>query len=185
MTTEHEYVARGPRVAIRPTRPADEQAWIRAVRASTGLHHPWMYLPDTPGDYAEFMGRLTEPDTESYLICDPGTHDIVGFVNVNSIVRRAFRSAALGYAAFVPHAGRGYLTAGVGLVTRYALSPQGLALHRLEINVQPGNEASINIAKRNGYRLEGFSPDYLFIGGAWRDHERWAITAEMVTEQGK
>ncbi|NGN65394.1 GNAT family N-acetyltransferase [Streptomyces sp. A7024] len=187
MTTEHEheYVARGPRVAIRPITPADEQEWIRLVHASTELHHPWMYLPNTPVDYADFMDRIKSKETESYLICDAAGGEIVGFVNLNSIILRAFRSATLGYAAFVPYAGRGYMTEGIGLVTRYALSPQGLDLHRLEINVQPGNEASINIAKRNGYRLEGFSPDYLFIGGAWRDHERWAITTEMLAEQAK
>ena len=91
------------------------------------------------------------------------------------VVLGALRGGYLGYAAFRPYAGTGHASAGVRLVIEYAFGPLGL--HRLEANIQPGNEPSKRLARRLGFRLEGFSPDYLFIDGAWRDHERWAITA--------
>jgi ribosomal-protein-alanine N-acetyltransferase len=62
------------------------------------------------------------------------------------------------------------------LVLRDAFT--NLGLHRLEANIQPGNDASVALARRCGFELEGFSPRYLKVGGRWRDHERWAIRAE-------
>ena len=65
---------------------------------------------------------------------------------------------------------------GVCLAIVYAFND--LNLHRLEANIQPENQASINLVQRLGFEKEGFSPQYLKINGEWRDHERWALTAE-------
>ena len=102
--------------------------------------------------------------------------DLAGVINISEIVRGTFCSGYLGYYAFVPHNGCGYMKRGLNAVLTDVFSRH--RLHRLEANIQPENASSRGLAESLGFRLEGFSPRYLKIGGRWRDHERWAITAE-------
>ncbi|MET7766725.1 GNAT family protein [Streptomyces sp. NPDC005355] len=171
------YVAEGARVAIRRTRREDGEEFTRRARENVDFHHPWMTLPTTEQAYEGFISKLERADHEGFLICVRETGALAGFININTIVRGAFQCGSIGYGAFPPAAGHGYMSEGLGLVLRYAFGP--LALHRIEVNIQPGNEASLGLVKRHGFRLEGFSPDFLYIEGAWRDHERWAITSDM------
>jgi len=90
------------------------------------------------------------------------------------------RSGYLGYYAFVPHNGQGYMTAGIQAAVSKAF--RALRLHRLEANIKPDNRASRRLVQRLGFRLKGFSPRYLKMAGGWRDHERWAVTAEEWTK---
>ncbi|MFE2495789.1 GNAT family N-acetyltransferase [Streptomyces scopuliridis] len=172
-------LAEGSRTFVRAYRSEDADEFTSRVRESQELHRPWLFPPADAEAYAGYAGRFTEdPSREGYLVCDGDDGGIAGFVNINNIVHGAFRCGALGYGAFAHAAGRGLMTEGLGLVVRHAFGPLGL--HRLEANVQPTNTASLALVRRVGFRLEGYSPDFLHIDGAWRDHERWAITAEMV-----
>jgi len=98
-------------------------------------------------------------------------------VNISQIIHGALQSGFVGYGGVAGQTGQGYMTEAVGLAVRRAFTD--LRLHRLEANIQPGNEASIALAVRCGFEYEGFSPRYLKVGGQWRDHERWAIRAEQ------
>lgn len=176
------YLAEGPRVGIRHFTYEDGAEFTARARESKDLHHPWLFPPDTAGAYTAYAGRLIEDPTKAgFLVCEKdGAHGkgaIAGYININNIVEGGFQNGALGYGAFAHAAGRGLMREGLDLVVGYAFGP--MRLHRLEINAQPQNAASIALARACGFRLEGFSPKMIFIDGDWRDHERWAITSEM------
>ncbi|MGW2858447.1 GNAT family N-acetyltransferase [Streptomyces sp. NPDC001205] len=182
MRTEATFLAEGPRVGIRNFTHQDAEEFTALAAASRTLHAPWLFPPADPEAYATYADRLiTDPTRHGFLVCERADGRIAGFININNVVEGAFQSGAIGYGAFAPAAGRGLMSEGLGLVLRYAFSTLGL--HRLEANIQPANEGSIGLVRRAGFRLEGYSPDFLLIDGAWRDHERWAITKEM-TERG-
>jgi [ribosomal protein S5]-alanine N-acetyltransferase len=164
------------RVLVRTPTPADQQAFTAAMRASRRLHRPWISMPETPERYAAYVARADDPRAAMFLGCRIQDGAIIGFLNISEIVRGPFKSAFLGYGAVAEFAGQGYMTEALQLVLREAFTKLGL--HRLEANIQPGNAASIALAKRCGFELEGFSPRYLKVGGRWCDHERWAIRVE-------
>jgi ribosomal-protein-alanine N-acetyltransferase len=134
-------------------------------------------MPTTPEDFRAYLARFSQPAAAAFLVCMRDGGAMAGLVTIDSIIRGRFQSASLSYAAFAPAAGQGYMSEGLGLVVRYAFTE--LRLHRLEANIQPANQASLRLVGRQGFRKEGYSPAMLFIDGAWRDHERWAITREM------
>jgi [ribosomal protein S5]-alanine N-acetyltransferase len=163
------------------SRPAGAQAsgleeFTRAVRASRPLHGRWLQPPGTPAMFAAFLKRAAREDQASYLIRHRGCGGLVGYVNVNNIVRGALQSGYLGYGAFASHAGRGPMTQGLRAVLDIAFGELGL--HRVEANIQPGNARSIGLVLRLGFEREGFSRRYLKVDGVWRDHERYALLAE-------
>jgi ribosomal-protein-alanine N-acetyltransferase len=179
--TATTVLAQGERTFVRSFRPEDAEEFTARARESRDLHRPWLFPPDQLDAYAAYAARLLgDKDREGFLVCSRFDGRIAGFININNIVHGALRGGALGYGAFAHASGRGLMSEGLRLVMQHAFGPLGL--HRLEAAIQPTNAGSIGLVRRAGFRLEGFSPDFLFIDGAWRDHERWAITAEMVAD---
>jgi [ribosomal protein S5]-alanine N-acetyltransferase len=166
----------GSRVELRDLVLADRDAFLEMVRESRDLHRPWTYPPERPDQFNDLVSRTHRDDFVciAAVLADGG--DLVGIFTISQIVRGYFQSAYLGYYANARHAGKGLMSEAMLLVLDHAFGP--VALHRLEANIQPGNAPSIALARGAGFRLEGYSPRYLLIGGRWRDHERYAITAD-------
>ncbi|HMD46071.1 MAG TPA: GNAT family protein [Acidimicrobiales bacterium] len=166
----------GPNVALVRPSAGDAEEFAAAVRASRTLHGRWVAAPADAEAYASYVARLGGPDHDGFLLRHGAAGTLAGVVNLNNIVYGSLRSAYLGYYAFAGGEGRGLLTEGVGLVVSHAFGRLGL--HRVEADIQPGNERSRRLAARLGFRNEGVARRLLYIGGDWRDHERWAVLRE-------
>ena len=166
----------GDRIFLRNPGARDRDEFLHRARASRKLHGRWAAPPSDPEAFAAYVRRARTTDVETLFVCRREDGAIVGVYSLSQIFYGPLCGAFLGYYAFEPFSGQGYMREGIRLVLRHAFGPLGL--HRLEANIQPGNERSLALVRGAGFRREGFSPRYLKIAGRWRDHERWAILAE-------
>ncbi|HSI53282.1 MAG: GNAT family N-acetyltransferase [Ramlibacter sp.] len=155
--------------------PGDQAEFVAAAVRSRRLHRPWVSAPADTAAFRAFLARTKGDANRPLVVRHARTGDMVGFIHISNIIRGTFHSAYLGYYAFAGFERQGLMHAGLRLAVKHAFTE--LKLHRLEANIQPGNLPSIALVRSCGFRLEGYSPRYLKIGGRWRDHERWAILA--------
>ena len=157
----------GSIIGLRRPSPADGPEFIALARASADFLRPWIDPPVTQERFDAYLRRLQSETAHPSLICELASNRIVGAINVSCIVRGGFQSAYLGYWIGAPFARHGYMSQAMRLMIGYAFGELGL--HRLEANIQPGNIASIALARSCGFEKEGYSPNYLRVLGEWRD----------------
>jgi ribosomal-protein-alanine N-acetyltransferase len=174
----------GTRVYLRAPCKDDRTSFLAAARASRKLHAEWVQAPTTPAKFRHYVERFTATaarDLEhathvGFVVVRKDDEALVGVFNFSEIVRGALQSAYLGYYAFAPLAGEGYMSEGLALALRAAFGV--LRLHRVEVNIQPANRRSLAFVRGAGFAKEGYSRRYVKIAGRWRDHVRFAMLAE-------
>lgn len=143
---------------LAPTSPVRSEAWFtdegqeRAVRAALAAAEAGTMYPN--------------------VLVEAG--DVVGILNLNSIIRGALQSASVGYWVAQDRNGRGIATRAVAAAKR--LAAEELGLHRLEASTLPDNAASQRVLASNGFVRYGLAPDYLQIAGRWQAHVLFQVT---------
>ena len=164
------------RVGIRRPTDADADEFVAMAQVSATYHHPWVDPPKTRERFDTYLKSRQVPTDDGFLICERATGKIAGVINLNCIVPQDSSTRPIWATTHSSNLRKGYMTEGMKLVMHHAFTE--MKLHRLEANIQPENLASISLARKCGFRKEGFSPKYLQVFGEWRDHERWALVAE-------
>jgi ribosomal-protein-alanine N-acetyltransferase len=171
------------RLLLRTPVESDRGAYLAARAANQAFLQPWEPLRPAESPDESFTRLLANVDSDTtqrtFVFTADGT--LIGGVSISNISRGPFQSASVGYWLIESAQRQGYMREAVLAMLAHAFgaaSTGGLGLHRVECNVMPRNAPSIALARRLGFREEGFSPRYLQINGVWEGHLRFAMTAE-------
>jgi ribosomal-protein-alanine N-acetyltransferase len=178
---------RTPRLLLRPLVEGDRAQFVEVHALSRREFDTWG--PKRPaGQTDDQLFDLLLARTENGLANGSDcrlagfTHDglLVGFFNLNNVIRGVFQNAFAGWSVRTDQTGRGYGAEGVAglLDVAFLPPPLGLGLHRVQANVIPANAASLRVAAKCGFRREGLALRYLEINGTWQDHVMLAKTVE-------
>ena len=145
------------------------------------FHRPAM--PTPPPEYTETgywrrrlktrLAQFKRGELFGFLMLAPTSLEILGDFTFSQVFDMPQRSAVLGYKLDQTAEGKGLMFEALTLGLEWAWSRA--ELHRVEANVRPENLRSLQLLLRLGFKIEGFSPSYLHLDGAWRDHLRLAI----------
>jgi ribosomal-protein-alanine N-acetyltransferase len=180
-SAESSLLVRGEGVYLRAPRLADYEPWAQLREASRDFLTPWE--PTWPADdllRPAFRRRIRRYNEEMRVdqayplfLFRAADDALLGGLTLSNVRRGVVQAATLGYWMGAPHAGKGYMTAGVRAVIPFVFDR--LRLHRLEAACLPSNSSSIHLLEKVGFTREGLARSYLCIDGLWQDHILYAF----------
>ncbi|MES2103505.1 MAG: GNAT family N-acetyltransferase [Pseudomonadota bacterium] len=144
------------RLTIRPIQESD----LEAVFACYNNHEVMRYCPPTRWDsmetarnwFVRIQQRVADGNAMQFVIELTAQRTVIGSCVLFKIDESSLR-AELGYALGRDYWGVGYMHEALTALVEHAFSQ--MALHRLEAEIDPRNEASANSLLRLGFVLEG------------------------------
>ena len=169
----------GEGLLLRPIEPGDLGALWSAIEESRPELERWMtwcHPQFGEKDAATWIASCGEQWATGierpFSIFDAASGEFLGNAGINQL-NVPNRYANLGYWIRTPHAGRGITTRAVRLLAAYGFAEMGLT--RIEIVVQPGNDASRRVAEKVGARLEGLCRNRVVFRGVPADASLYSL----------
>lgn len=177
------------RIRLVPLQYRHFEEWAKLRQQSRAFLEPWEPVwaeDETSRPAFRDRCRRAKLDADSgiahvYLIFSFETGRLLGGITLGNIRSGVSQSAQIGYWMGEKHAGKGYMQEAVTCLSNHAFA--NLKLHRLEAACIPGNERSVRVLQKCGFRQEGLLKSYLKINGKWEDHLLFArISGETETQ---
>lgn len=183
MARQKKYATK--RLNLRPLTVKDFKAWCEAEARAFPPLNEWDRKP-TPKrklTYSFFKDRVQrhqlaakEDRVYVWTIFLKETGEILGWIDIATLVRENYQIANFGYFIFNHQRGHGYVTEAARALVKAAF--RDLKFHRLEAITDLHNKASIRTAKRIGFVREGVKKNYYFQNGRWEDQMVFMATPE-------
>ncbi len=170
------------RLVLRMGEDRDIPSILRYLRGNQARLAP--LEPERPVDfytaeywrnYLHWARQEFSHETALRLVITPRRQDeIIGMINFSKMFRGPFQACYLGYSLDLEWEGQGIMFEALQRALDYVF--QDLGFHRVMANYLPENERSGRLLQRLGFLIEGRAPEYLHIGGQWREHVLTART---------
>lgn len=162
----------GPRVRLRGPRPEDADD-VFALFSDAAVMRYWSSAPmrapeQARGKIEEMLDAFERREMLNWLVADRRDERVIGSCTLFHFDPR-HRRAEIGYALRSDLWGRGLASEAVALALDWGF--RNLALHRIEADIDPRNEASRNLLARLGFRPEGVLRERFFVGDEPTDSE--------------
>jgi RimJ/RimL family protein N-acetyltransferase len=161
----------GPGFVLRAYREDDVETYAAAVAEPETARWLNSYASgDAASDIRFAEAGRAAGEVLVLTIADAGTDAYLGMI---ALLPQAWDTAELAYLVVPEARGRGIAPAAVGLLGDWAI--EHLGVQRLQLRIDPENEASHRVAVRAGYRREGIARSSFALRGERRDSVMYSL----------
>lgn len=165
----------GEKVTLRLIRESDLDTLYEcfANLSTRGDYFPTGLMSETRMRSAFAKNGFWEEEEGMLLVVTPDD-EIVGEIEFFPITSY-LQGYELSYQLFGEgHAGKGYTSEAVGLLTDYLFGRK--RMNRIQLNIHPGNTASKKVAEKSGFTFESIMRQCWYHRGEFHDLEIWSRT---------